>query len=91
MYSRMCISSCLAQKLAWLDSLQEQLELPEVHISGEIRRLLLLVLVGLYLHQQSDVQMCVLEVTCKLLKRTPTLVNCDGVCVGIEVALSLPY
>ena len=49
--------------------------MPELHISGDMRRLLLVVLTGLYLQQQTSAQMCVLEVISKLVKQTPTIVS----------------
>ena len=42
-----------------------------------MRRVLLVVLVGLYLQQHTDVQMRVLEVISKLVKRTSSLVSCE--------------
>ncbi|XP_065912332.1 focadhesin-like isoform X2 [Dysidea avara] len=93
-YSELCataelfcqLSRCPAQKLAWLDSLQEQLDLPELHISGDMRRLLLVVLTGLYLQQQTSAQMCVLEVISKLVKQTPTI--CPEMLVFVQYILS---
>ena len=67
--------SCSAQKSAWLESLQQQLEQQEVYISGDMRRILLMMLSSVYLLQDTVTQLSTLEALRKFVKRFPNLVR----------------
>ena len=78
MYMKWCYLSsvsCSAQKSAWLESLQQQLEQQEVYISGDMRRLLLMMLSSVYLLQDTVTQLSTLEALRKFVKRFPNLVR----------------
>lgn len=67
--------SCPAQRFAWLDSLQQQLDKKELHISRDMHQLLLIVLSSIYLEQETATQLRTLEALKTLAKRSPTLVS----------------
>ena len=67
--------SCSAQRDAWLESLQQKLEQQELNISGDMNRLLLIVLSGIYFHQEPVTQLSIVEALRKFVKRSPTLVS----------------
>lgn len=94
-YSEICASAqlycqlcrCTAQKHAWIDSLQQKLDQQELHISGDMHRLLLVIVSSIYCQKETSIQLSTLEVLKKFVKQSPTL--CLEVLIFVQYLLSL--